>query len=519
MDKSWAISGVDLHVELDRSRVRESLEQALRDGVRSGRLLAGTLLPPSRALAADLAVARNTVAEAYAQLVAEGWLTARQGSGTRVAQVDFDARSAVAPSQDPDSALRYDLRPGFPDVTSFPRGEWMSAARAAMARAPSDAFGYGDPRGRQELRAALASYLARARGVQVLPERVVVCTGFSQALFLLGCALRAEGRERIGVESHGHRRHRELLARAGLEVVGLEVDEHGARTDGLDGLDAVLLTPAHQFPLGVVLEAGRRTRFAQWAASTAAVVIEDDYDGEFRYDRRAVGAMQALSPEHVIYAGTASKTLAPGLRLAWLVLPERFMAKLVELRSLSDLHTPVLDQLTLAEFLSAGRYDRHVRRCRLIYRRRRDRLVDTIAKVPGEVNLEGLPAGAARRSGPASRLERGRPGGPRCEARAWSRGARPVHDRSWYCPGARRRLRDPAAPPLCDGAGAAVCHFGRDGLTRWALRGLRRVRRAPLQARRYEPEEVGIGLFDDFDRRPGGRFQSLGIELCPDSLA
>jgi GntR family transcriptional regulator/MocR family aminotransferase len=393
MGESWAISGVDLHVELGRSRIRESLEQALREGVKSGRLLAGTVLPPSRALAIDLGIARNTVTEAYAQLVAEGWLTARQGSGTRVAQVGAEPGGGVGLSRAAESKIRYDLRPGFPDVTSFPRSEWMTSARAAMSRAPSDAFGYGDPRGRVELRAALAGYLARARGVRASPDRVLVCTGFSQALFLLACAFRAEGRRRIGVESYGHRRHRELLARAGLEVVALTVDEHGARTDGLERLDAVLLTPAHQFPLGVVLDAARRTRFAHWAASSGGVVIEDDYDGEFRYDRRAVGAMQALSPDHVIYAGTASKTLAPGLRLAWLVLPEAFIAELVELRALSDLHTPVLDQLTLAEFLSSGRYDRHVRRCRLSYRRRRDGLVATIAKARGGLSLEGLPAG------------------------------------------------------------------------------------------------------------------------------
>jgi GntR family transcriptional regulator/MocR family aminotransferase len=289
--------------------------------------------------------------------------------------------------------VRFDLRPGYPDITSFPRAEWLAACRTALTKAPAAAFGYGDPRGRPELRAALAGYLARARGVRVSPDNVIVCSGFSQALWLLGQVLHSEGRTTIGVESHGHRHHRELLSSAGLRVVGLAVDSHGAQPTGLDQLDAVLLTPAHQFPLGAALEAGRRTRFAQWASTSGALVIEDDYDGEFRYDRRAIGAMQALSPDHVVYAGTASKTLAPGLRLAWLVVPVGLVGEIVEKRRLIDLHSAVLDQLTMAEFINSGRYDRHVRRSRLIYGRRRDRLVATLARHVPEVTVQGLAAG------------------------------------------------------------------------------------------------------------------------------
>ncbi|MGO9584187.1 MAG: PLP-dependent aminotransferase family protein [Acidimicrobiales bacterium] len=393
MAETWAICGVDLHVELGRTRVRESLERALREAVQSGRLVSGTLLPPSRTLASDLGLARNTVAEAYAQLVAEGWLTSRQGSGTRVAERGAEPRPSPGSPVARPPAVRYDLRPGYPDVTSFPRGEWLAADRAALSRAPAEAFGYGDPRGRPELRAALAGYLARARGVWVSPDTVVVCSGFSQALWLLGRVMRSEGRSTIGVESYGHRHHRELLADTGLQVVGLPVDGHGARPADLERLDAVLLTPAHQFPLGVALESARRTRFVQWASTSGALVIEDDYDGEFRYDRRAVGAMQALSPDRVVYAGTASKTLAPGLRLAWLVVPADLVAKLVEQRSLVDRHSAVLDQLTMAEFINSGRYDRHVRRSRLAYRRRRDRLLATLSRKAPDVTVHGLPAG------------------------------------------------------------------------------------------------------------------------------
>jgi len=393
MAETWANSGLDLHVELGRTRVRESLERALRESVQSGRLVPGTLLPPSRGLAVDLGIARNTVADAYAQLVAEGWLTARQGSGTKVAQHPSGSRARGKFPLASSPAVCYDLRPGYPDLASFPRGEWLAAARSAISRAPNDAFGYGDPCGRPELRGALAGYLARARGVHVSPESVVVCSGFGQALFLLAGALYSGGRKRIGVESHGHRRYREILSAAGLSLVALAVDDHGADPTRLESLDAVVLTPAHQFPLGVALEARRRTQFAYWAASTGGVVIEDDYDGEFRYDRRGVGAMQALSPEQIVYAGTASKTLAPGLRLAWLVAPPSLVDNVVAQRELSDIHTSALEQLTMAEFIASGRYDRHVRRCRLSYRRRRERLVDALARRVPAAGVRGLPAG------------------------------------------------------------------------------------------------------------------------------
>jgi GntR family transcriptional regulator/MocR family aminotransferase len=393
MPETWAISGVDLHVELGRTRVRESLERALREAMQSGQLVPGTLLPPSRALASDLGLARNTIAEVYAQLVAEGWLTARQGSGTRVAERTVTLSTAPSSQAAAPRVIRYDLRPGSPDVANFPRREWLTAARTALTDVTPDALAYGDPRGRLELRAALAEYLARARGVRVSPDSVVVCSGFSQALWLLGRVMRGEGRRRIGVESYGHRHHREVLADAGLEVVGMGVDDHGAQLDHLAGLDAVLLTPAHQFPLGVALDPGRRTSLVQWASSSGALLIEDDYDGEFRYDRRAVGAMQALSPDQVVYAGTASKTLAPGLRLAWLVVPSNLVTEIVETRRLVDLHTAVVDQLTMAEFIRSGRYDRHVRRSRLAYKRRRDKLVSSLAQHAPYATILGLAAG------------------------------------------------------------------------------------------------------------------------------
>jgi GntR family transcriptional regulator/MocR family aminotransferase len=390
MPESWAISGRDLHLDLGRSGRREVVERALREAVQSGRLPPGTLLPPSRALAGDLGIARNTVAEAYTQLVAEGWLTARQGSGTRVAEHPRPPEPAPPHPVGHPAALPYDLRAGFPDVAAFPHTEWLAAARTALAAAPTSAFGYGHPQGTPELRAALAGYLARTRGVRVTPDRVVVCAGFGQGLWALAAALRRRGARRVGVEAYGLDLHRTILADAGLTPVGLPVGASGAEPTGLDDLDAVLLTPAHQFPLGSALDARRRAAFVRWARS-GGVVVEDDYDGEFRYDRRPLGAMQALAPDEVVYGGTASKALAPAVGLAWLVPPARLVAPVVAELAGVGARAAVLDQLTLAAFLTSGRYDRHVRRSRLAYRQRRDRLTAAIDATG--LRVHGLPAG------------------------------------------------------------------------------------------------------------------------------
>jgi GntR family transcriptional regulator / MocR family aminotransferase len=321
MRETWAISGVDLHLDLEGTRVRAALESALRDALRSGRLGPGTRLPSSRALAADLDIARNTVADAYGQLVAEGWLTARAGSGTRVAQRGPPAETSSSPAESAGAQTRYDLRPGTPDLAAFPRSAWLAAARRALSTAPFDALGYADARGLRQLRGALAEYLAWARGVSVSASRIVICSGFTQGLALLCHALRARGARTLAVEEAVLPSTREIARAAGLALISLPVDDGGAAVGELGGVDAVLLTAAHQFPLGVPLAARRRAHVVEWARQTGALIIEDDYDGEFRYDRHPLGALQAFSPEHVVYAGTASKTLAPGLRLGWLVAP------------------------------------------------------------------------------------------------------------------------------------------------------------------------------------------------------
>ncbi|MFI0189170.1 PLP-dependent aminotransferase family protein [Streptomyces sp. NPDC017082] len=394
MASSWATLGVDLHLEPAASGgLRRGLTDALRDAVRTGRLAPGTRLPSSRTLAADLGVARNTVAEVYADLVAEGWLTARQGSGTRVAdRVVVPPAGPAGPGRREPGRLAHSLVPGTPDLASFPRAEWLKAARRALATAPFDALGYGDPRGRRELRTALAGYLARVRGVRATPDTVVITSGFSHALRLLGPLLRARGVRAAAVESYGLDYHWRLLRGAGLATPALPYDALGTDPRAPDGAGAVLLTPAHQFPMGTPLHPDRRAAVVDWARRTGGLVLEDDYDGEFRYDRQPVGALQGLDPDRVVYLGTASKSLAPGLRLGWAVLPPSLVDEVVAAKGHVDT-CPVLDQLTLAEFLASGAYDRHVRSARLRYRRRRDALAAAVADRAPTVRVTGIAAG------------------------------------------------------------------------------------------------------------------------------
>lgn len=407
-------SGADLHLDLAATGVgtpRAALIAAVREAIRTGRLTPGTRLPSSRSLAVDLGLARNTVAGAYAELVAEGWLSARQGSGTRVAHRAAPARTRrpappadtrpaetrTVPGRPAGSFARptHDLRTGTPDVSAFPRSAWLASARRALTAAPSRAFAHGDLRGTPELRGALADYLARARGVRADPERIVVCAGFAQGLALLARALGGA----VAVEEYGLRFHRELLEAEGSPTPPLTLDAHGARTTDLDTLRdparvrAVLLTPGHQYPTGVPLHPDRRAAVVDWARRRDALVLEDDYDGEFRYDRHPVGALQGLDPDRVVYLGTASKALAPALRLAWMVLPDHLLEPVLAAKTPAEWTTGALDQLTLADFLGRGAYDRHVRTMRQRYRARRDRLVDALAARAPQASATGIAAG------------------------------------------------------------------------------------------------------------------------------
>ncbi|MDQ1247997.1 MAG: GntR family transcriptional regulator / MocR family aminotransferase [Actinomycetota bacterium] len=400
MSQTWATShGLDLHLDRSLTRVRAGLESAVREAIRSGRLGPGVRLPSSRVMAADLHVARNTVAEVYTQLVAEGWLTSRHGSGTFVADRPEPAPGIRQRTHDTPPPLVHDLRAGRPDLSAFPRSAWAASYRRALSTAPGSTLGYTDPRGLPELRTALADYLARARGVRAHPDRVVICSGFAQGLDNLAHALHTVGAGAIAVEAYSHQRYRAIVTAAGLRTGAVPVDEHGADIRALTGCahlsdsGAALLTPAHQFPTGAVLSPERRRSAVAWAHRTGAVLVEDDYDGEFRYDRHPVGALQGLAPDHVAYAGTASKSLAPGLRLGWLVVPDRLLDRVIGVREASGQLVSALDQLALADLISSGGYDHQIRRGRLRYRWRRDALSATIAGHAPQVRVDGVAAG------------------------------------------------------------------------------------------------------------------------------
>jgi GntR family transcriptional regulator / MocR family aminotransferase len=367
----------------------------LRAAIREQRLASGQRLPSTRTLAYDLGIARGTVVEAYAQLEAEGYLTVRRGAGTWVADVAVAAPDSARLAEPEAPPARFTFNPGLPDLAAFPRAAWTSALRRALRDVPAPTLGYGDPRGRVELREALAAYLARARGAVADPELIVVCSGLVHGLSLLSRVLHAQGVRRIAMEDPCLWWHRDVASAAGLHVVPVPVDEHGARTDMLGGSDAgaVFLAPAHQFPRGAVLHPERRTAAIAWARATAGLVIEDDYDGELRYDRQPVGALQALDPGHVAFAGTTSKTLAPGLRLGWLLLPRTLVEPVVNLRRMEDVHVPAPDQLAFSELLLSGAFERHVRRMRARYRVRRDRLLAMLADRAPTATPVGISAG------------------------------------------------------------------------------------------------------------------------------
>jgi GntR family transcriptional regulator/MocR family aminotransferase len=393
-----SVAGLDLYLDRPGGRVRDGVMEAIRDAIRSGRLVPGIQLPSSRALAADLGVARNTVARAYAELIAEGWLTSQHGSGTLVSQRAAEVVRSVAspPKRRTQRRLDHDFRPGHPDLSSFPRTEWSRAVKRALNAAPFEAFGYTDPQGRPELRGALAEYLARARGVRARPGNIVICSGAAAGLNLVAGALAEAGVAAVAVEEFGLYTQRASLTRARLRCPPLTVDSRGADVMALDGMadvGGVLLTPSHQFPLGVPLHSDRRAAVVDWARRTGGLIIEDDYDGEFRYDRSPVGALHGIDPEHVIYMGTASKSLAPGLRLGWLVLPARLVHAVGRQRGEREETSSFVDQLAMAEFIVSGSYDRHIRTMRAQYRRRREQLVAAVARSSPKTTVAGMPAG------------------------------------------------------------------------------------------------------------------------------
>jgi GntR family transcriptional regulator / MocR family aminotransferase len=390
-------SSAELLIELERSRsrgFRAQVEDELRDAIRSGRLAPGALLPSTRALAADLGVTRGVIVAAYDQLVAEGYLASRPGSGT-VVNAAAKNRTATRRRPSDDTEIVVDFRPGLPDLDLFPRGVWLRAARTALQTLPRKDLGYADPRGLPQLREAVADYLGRVRGVSTDSDHVIVCNGFAHGLGLVVRALHDTGRDVFAVENPGHPGPRAEIEWLGARCRGIDVDAEGIVVDQLSGSPArtVVVTPAHQFPTGAVLSAPRRTALAEWARDVDGYIVEDDYDAEYRYDRHPVGALQGVAPDRVIYSGTLSKSLAPGLRLGWLVLPAPLLEPIVAGREATDHATSSLVQSAGAVFLSNGDLDRHLRRTRRVYRRRRDALIAALARWMPDATPSGVAAG------------------------------------------------------------------------------------------------------------------------------
>jgi GntR family transcriptional regulator / MocR family aminotransferase len=392
-----------LSVTRDGSRtLGAQIEDRLRRAVRQGALKAGARVPSTRDLARQLGVSRRVVVDAYAQLAAEGYLDLRQGARPTVARTAVPTLAGAAASTTTATGHdtttpppRFDFRPRAPDVSGFPRTAWVRSLREAVTHMTDADLGYGDPRGVEALRSALADYLGRVRGVVAEPANVVVTSGYSQAQGIVCRVLAERGLGRIAFEDPSHPEQRRIAARAGLEVVPVPVDEHGIRVDELARTDveAVVLTPAHQHPTGAVLSGERRAALLAWLRDRDALAIEDDYDAEYRYDRSAIGALQGLEPDHVVYAGSASKTLAPALRLGWLVVPRRLLDAVTDEKDLADCGTARIDQHAFARFLARGELDRHLRRMRTRYRRRRDLLVGALADELPDATVRGIAAG------------------------------------------------------------------------------------------------------------------------------
>ena len=375
--------------------LHERLKRALRAAIRSGRLETGATLPPSRALAGDLGCSRWAVTEAYAQLTAEGYLEARPGSGTRVRWAAAAHSTDVGASRASSPSVRMDLAPGLPDLRAFPRARWAAALRTVTANATVADLGYADPFGHHELRTVLVDYLQRSRAATASGAQLMVTTGTTSAVRRLCQALASDGHRSVAVEDPGWPRLADAVREAGLEPVPVGVDDQGLRVADLDahpGTRAVLTAPAHQFPRGVVLTAERRAALLGWAHRVDGLVLEDDYDAEFRYDRSPVSTMQGMDARRVVLLGSLSKTLSPALRIGWMLVPSRW-ADTLRRSEVTPSLPPTLDQLAFARLLASGAYDRHLRKVRRAFRIRRDLLVAELEQRLPACEVSGVAAG------------------------------------------------------------------------------------------------------------------------------
>ncbi|MEU0092738.1 PLP-dependent aminotransferase family protein [Kribbella sp. NPDC006257] len=389
------------------------LAEQLRTAISDGRLPIGSRLPATRLLAAELDVSRGVVTEAYQRLTEDGHITANGRAGTTVVAAPLTtppvhtqplraAYSGVVVSEpglevfDAMRAVpaRLDLTPGVPDLAAFPRSAWVKAERSVLAELSAAEFGYGEPAGTPRLRRAVATWLARNRGITADPDDLIIVAGVAQALALISQVLRDEGTTELAVEDPGSLGSRQHLQSLGMVTTPIPVDSEGLRVDELraSGARVVLATPAHQFPMGVVLGGERRRQLIQWAGE-GGVIVEDDYDAEHRYDRPPVPALRAMLTDRVIYLGSVSKLLAPSLRIGWMLAPPQYKPALVRAKRLADLGNASLPQLVLAELMESGALERQLRYVRRRHRERRDAVVDAITTHLPEATIHGAAAG------------------------------------------------------------------------------------------------------------------------------
>jgi GntR family transcriptional regulator / MocR family aminotransferase len=389
---------VDLHLDLAGTQgagKRARLETALRDAVRDGRLAPGTRLPPTRALCEQLAVSRGVVVDAYAQLAAEGYLRTRRGGGTTVAVLS-SAPTALPAPRAAAASVRYDLSPFTPALAEFPRAAWSTAVTRAIRQMPDAHLGQPDPAGEPKLREVLAAYLGRVRGVRAEPSQIAITSGTRHGIGLLWAALAANGARRVAIEHPGWHGVRETVVDAGLEPVPLPVDADGLEVNALGasaGVDAAAVAPAHQYPTGAVLSPARRQQLTAWAHGGGGMIVEDDYDAEYRYDRQPIGCLQGLAPDHVVYVGSTSKTLSPAVRLGWLVLPRELVAAVSERARIRGTTSSPIMQLAFAQLIERGELDRHLRRQRRRYAGRRAALLDALGERLPALRVSGASAG------------------------------------------------------------------------------------------------------------------------------
>ncbi|WP_256759394.1 PLP-dependent aminotransferase family protein [Cohnella sp. WQ 127256] len=378
-----------------------------RTKILQGEMRGGEPLPSTRELASNLQVSRNVVVEAYEQLLAEGYIEGRHGSGTYVAEgtyldshdymplpsLDLSQQSAINEIED-----LINFRHGIPALDFFPRQLWGRLAKNLCIDAPNEAFGYGKPEGSFELRRVLARYLHRTRGVICEPDQLIITTGATQAFSLISKLLLSDedGSKVIIEDPITHELH-QIFSQPGSTLHPVPVDWNGMMTHLLPTdikPNFIYVTPSHQFPLGGVLPIQRRVQLIQYAATTGSYIVEDDYDSEFRYESAPISSLQGLDPDHVIYIGTFSKILSPALRMGYIILPRSLVQVARSLKWLTDLHTPSLEQLTLASFIEEGHLDRHVSKMKKLYRKRRDFLMRLLTQTFADnVTIHGYSTG------------------------------------------------------------------------------------------------------------------------------